>query len=109
MTPFGTSATCRGARPTSAIGPDPTNADIGIGPLLTDAVEKVSEKALWNWNLKQTNRGGQTFLNQDCALVMIVESMLLRFFRKILFRQHRPNSDIGRTQGAIWDIYLGSF
>jgi hypothetical protein len=28
---------------------------------MTDAVEKVSEKALWNWNLKQTNRGGQIF------------------------------------------------
>jgi hypothetical protein len=28
-------------------------------PLRADAVEKVSEKALWNWNLKQTNRSGR--------------------------------------------------
>jgi hypothetical protein len=28
------------------------NADIAVGPFLTDTVEKVSKKKLWNWILK---------------------------------------------------------
>jgi hypothetical protein len=31
--------------------------DIAGGPSLTDTVEKVSAKKLWNWNLKRWNPG----------------------------------------------------
>jgi hypothetical protein len=35
-------------------------------PVVTDAVEKVSAKKLWNSNLKRWNPANR-FLNQDCA------------------------------------------
>jgi hypothetical protein len=44
---------------------------------MTDAVEKVSAKKLWNSNLKRWNPANR-FLNQDCAFVLGLESMLLR-------------------------------
>jgi hypothetical protein len=46
-------------------------------PVVTDAVEKVSAKKLWNSNLKRWNPANR-FLNQDCAFVLGLESMLLR-------------------------------
>jgi hypothetical protein len=30
-------------------------------PLWVDIVAKVTEQMLWNWNLKQSNRGVRTF------------------------------------------------
>jgi hypothetical protein len=63
-------------------------------PVVTDAVEKVSAKKLWNSNLKRWNPANR-FLNQDCAFVLGLESMLLRDPLKILFQQHRPAADMG--------------
>jgi|SRR5262245_34677336 len=67
------------------------------GSLMTDAVEKVSAKKLWNWNL---NDGipATRFLNQDCVVLCDLESMLLRASLKILFQRHRPKADIEGTE-----------
>jgi hypothetical protein len=32
-----------------------------MSPVLADCVAKVTEQVLWNWNLKQSNRGAFTF------------------------------------------------
>src|SRR5262245_43557544 len=40
-------------------------------PVVTDAVEKVSAKKLWNSNLKRWNPANR-FLNQDCAFVLVL-------------------------------------
>jgi hypothetical protein len=36
-------------------------ADMAVGPLLTDSVEKVSKMKLWNQNLKQSNPSKWSF------------------------------------------------
>jgi hypothetical protein len=45
-----------------------------MSPVLADCVAKVTEQVLWNWNLKQSNRGAFTFESTAVFAVLLTVS-----------------------------------
>jgi hypothetical protein len=71
-------------------------ADMAVGPLLTDAVEKVGSTA----SARNNRIPGDDFLNRPCAFSGRLESMLLGVLPQIFFQQYRSQSGLKLLVGA---------